>query len=61
MQQIDPVVEGGVGVRLTDKDEIKAVQQGAPAKRLVAIKVIPQQGSSPTVPVKAKTVFEALA
>ena len=43
LQEVDPVVERGMGVGLADEDEAKAVQEGAPAKRLVGIDVVAQQ------------------
>ena len=43
LQQVDPVVERGMGVGLADEDEVKAVQQGAPAKGLMGVNVIAQQ------------------
>jgi hypothetical protein len=36
-QQVNPVVERGMGVRLADEDEMKVVQEGAPAKGLVGV------------------------
>jgi len=43
LQQVDPVVERGVGVRLADEDKVKALQLGAPAKGLVGVNVVAQQ------------------
>jgi hypothetical protein len=46
LQQMDPLVEGGMGVGLADKDKVKAVQPGASTKGLVGIDVIAQENGS---------------
>src|SRR5436309_2731299 len=43
LQQIDPVIQSAVSIGLADKEEVKAVQQGASAKGLVGVNVIAQQ------------------
>jgi len=44
LQEVDPVVKGGMGIWLADKDEVEVVEQGASAKGLMGVEVIAQQG-----------------
>jgi hypothetical protein len=44
LQRIDVVVERRVRVGFTNKKEVKVVQESAPAKGLVSVEVVAQEG-----------------
>src|SRR5204862_8163527 len=46
LQKCDAIIEGGVGVGLADEDKVEVVQEGAPAKGLVGVNVVAQQGGA---------------
>ena len=43
-QEVDPVVEGFVGIGFADVDKMKAIEQGLSAEGLVGVNVIAEQG-----------------
>jgi hypothetical protein len=61
LQEVDPVIERRVGVRLANNDEVKALPQGAPAKGLVGVNVIAQQDGSQWSILRGIVVQPALA
>src|ERR1035441_7586875 len=48
-QEVDPVVEGLVGVGLADEEEVAVVQERAPAEGLMGVEMVGQEGDGTRV------------